>query len=104
MSGLRLRKQCVSIPEKTVLVACYQTPIVANQQHRRKLVGHAFATVWDYNGGNFFFLIDHRLPLLTHHILVRNSWLGHPARRKPVPVKAVHCYLSSSILEGILDT
>jgi len=40
MTGSRLKAQCLNIPEKTVLVTCHQDG---------NLIGHAFATVWDYN-------------------------------------------------------
>jgi hypothetical protein len=50
MSGARLRKQCVAAPGRTVLTTCYQQPNLGNA----KLVGHAFATVWEYDGGSSF--------------------------------------------------
>ena len=49
MSGARLWKQCVAVPERTVLTICYQQPNLGND----KLVGHAFTTIWEYDGGNF---------------------------------------------------
>lgn len=48
MSSNRLRTQCVSLPEKTVLVTCSlvdTTPGATSSQ----LIGHAFASVWDYS-------------------------------------------------------
>lgn len=42
MTGSKLRSQCVSIPEKAVLVTCFQ--------HKR-LIGHAFASVWEFDEG-----------------------------------------------------
>jgi hypothetical protein len=42
MTGSRLRNQCVSIPDHTVLVTCFQ---------HEQLVGHAFASVWPFEGG-----------------------------------------------------
>ncbi|KAG1731980.1 uncharacterized protein EDB91DRAFT_1152670 [Suillus paluster] len=42
MTGSKLRSQCVSIPDHTVLVTCFQ---------HEKLVGHAFASVWSFEGG-----------------------------------------------------
>jgi len=42
MSGPRLKKQCLSNPEKTVLVTCFNDEV---------LLGHAFATVWNCDGG-----------------------------------------------------
>lgn len=42
MSGRRLKSQCLSIPESTVLVTCFKD---------EDLVGHAFATVWNFEGG-----------------------------------------------------
>ena len=46
MSGARLKKQCLSTPDATVLVTCFKDG---------DLLGHAFTTVWDYNGGMVFF-------------------------------------------------
>ncbi|KAF8812722.1 hypothetical protein BYT27DRAFT_6406453 [Phlegmacium glaucopus] len=42
MTGQKLRAQCLSAPERTVLVTCFK---------HNDLVGHAFATVWNYEGG-----------------------------------------------------
>ena len=42
MSGKKLRDQCVTCPEKTVLVTCFG---------RTQLLCHAFATVWEFDGG-----------------------------------------------------
>jgi len=53
MSGSRLHKQCVATPDKTVLVTCYQQSNPAYGAGDIKLVGHVFATVWDYDGGNY---------------------------------------------------
>jgi hypothetical protein len=76
MSGSKLRKQCVAVPNSTVLVTCYHQPNMALHPDtgERKLVGHVFATVWDYDGGNFFpFII-----IIITHIPVRKSRLGDP--------------------------
>lgn len=43
MTSKRLRNQCVSVPDKTVLVTCFNSAT--------DLIGHAFATVWEFNGG-----------------------------------------------------
>ncbi|OAX31111.1 hypothetical protein K503DRAFT_750862 [Rhizopogon vinicolor AM-OR11-026] len=48
MSDSRLRPQCLSLPEKTVLVTCSWTDGTMGTQ----LIGHAFATVWDYSPSN----------------------------------------------------
>ncbi|KAN0111754.1 hypothetical protein V8E52_008134 [Russula decolorans] len=42
MTGKKLKSQCLSVPEKTVLVTCFK---------HTQLVGHAFTTVWRFNGG-----------------------------------------------------
>ncbi|KAG1875710.1 hypothetical protein F4604DRAFT_1761561 [Suillus subluteus] len=42
MTDSKLRSQSVSIPDHTVLVTCF---------HHEKLVGHAFASVWSFEGG-----------------------------------------------------
>ncbi|KAG2747358.1 hypothetical protein P692DRAFT_20935657 [Suillus brevipes Sb2] len=47
MTGARLRTQCLSHPENTVLVTCHlQVDPLENE--RPKLCGHAFASMWDY--------------------------------------------------------
>ena len=53
MTGHRLREQCVAVPDKTVLVVCYERDLGSQAQDvsQLELVGHAFATVWDYPGG-----------------------------------------------------
>ena len=42
MNAKKLRSQCIANPEKSVLVTCF---------NGEQLVGHAFATVWDFEGG-----------------------------------------------------
>ena len=74
MSGPRLRKQCVAVPDSTVLVTCYQQ---VKDTDELELVGHAFATAWDYDGGNIFPFIV----IIITHIPVRKSWLGDPVGR-----------------------
>jgi len=77
MSGARLRKQCVAVPGSTVLITCYQQPNLAlHDAGNAKLVGHVFATVWEYDGGNFCFSF---VSIPVAHVHVRKSWLGHPA-------------------------
>ncbi|KAF8161879.1 hypothetical protein BJ912DRAFT_1007016 [Pholiota molesta] len=54
MSGKRLRQQCVASPRNTVLATCFRHS--ADMYHggdwtKMELVGHAFATVWDYDNG-----------------------------------------------------
>ena len=51
MSGAKLRKQCVAVPDSTVLVVCYQPTQGHHESGGLELVGHAFATVWDYDKG-----------------------------------------------------
>jgi hypothetical protein len=51
MSGARLRKQCVAVPNSTVVVVCYQPTQGHHESDGLELVGHAFATVWDYDNG-----------------------------------------------------
>ena len=94
MSGPRLRKQCVAIPDNTVLVTCYLQPN-ASQGHQDlglRLVGHAFATAWDFDGGKFF--LDCQWAPIAH-IPIRESRLDHPACRLHQPVSTLHCDLSS---------
>jgi Acetyltransferase (GNAT) family len=56
MSGARLRKQCLSTPDGTILVTCFKDD---------DLLGHAFATVWDYNGGMVFFSYSSAMLILA---------------------------------------
>ncbi|KAF9220823.1 hypothetical protein BS17DRAFT_738892 [Gyrodon lividus] len=46
MSAARLRQQLLSSPETTFLAVCYQS----TENRQLELVGHAFATAWDYDG------------------------------------------------------
>ena len=57
MAGSKLRTQCVSIPDKTVLVTCFR-----NEQ----LIGHAFASVWDFeHGKSTSTLARYRIPIFS---------------------------------------
>ncbi|KAG2034199.1 hypothetical protein BDR03DRAFT_965754 [Suillus americanus] len=47
MTGARLRAQCLSHPENTVLVTCH-LQVDPLESERPKLCGHAFASMWDY--------------------------------------------------------
>ncbi|OJA07857.1 hypothetical protein AZE42_12723 [Rhizopogon vesiculosus] len=47
MNSSRLRAQCVSSPEKTLLVTCFQVDTTATLPDQ--LIGYAFGTVWDYS-------------------------------------------------------
>ena len=51
MSGAKLCKQCVAVPDSTVLVVCYQPTQGHHESGGLELVGQAFATVWDYDNG-----------------------------------------------------
>lgn len=51
MTGSRLRKQCVAVPDSTVLVVCYERNMDTHDVSQLELVGHTFVTVWDYPGG-----------------------------------------------------
>ncbi|OJA21667.1 hypothetical protein AZE42_09553 [Rhizopogon vesiculosus] len=42
-----IQAQCVSSPEKTLLVTCFQIDTTATLGNQ--LIGHAFASVWDYS-------------------------------------------------------
>ena len=42
MTGSKLQTQCVSIPNKTVLVTCF---------HHEQLIGHALTIVWNFEHG-----------------------------------------------------
>jgi len=64
MTSKKLRAQCLSVPESTVLVTCYE---------HQNLVGHAFATVWNYQGGLTFDLYE----LHDANPISRCCWLGY---------------------------
>jgi hypothetical protein len=106
MSGPKLRKQCVVTPKRTVLVTCYQVPNAAHQCHRAKLVGHAFATVWDYDGGNSF-LIYRQIILLTITFLLGTvGWVTQLVvslyqRQRYVATSLLQLLKESPIFQGI---
>ncbi|KAG1792604.1 uncharacterized protein HD556DRAFT_1239177 [Suillus plorans] len=47
MTGARLRAQCLSHPENTVLVTCH-LQVDPSESECPKLCGHAFASMWNY--------------------------------------------------------
>lgn len=47
MTSARLRAECLSHPENTVLVTCHLQVDPLESEHP-KLCGHAFASMWDY--------------------------------------------------------
>lgn len=49
MTDRKLKSLLLSVPEKTVLVTCFK---------HTQLVGHAFATVWRFNGGLLLIITD----------------------------------------------
>ena len=57
MSAARLKKQCLSTPDRTVLVTCFKDG--------DDLLGHAFTYVWDYNGGMFFLAYNFEMLILA---------------------------------------
>ena len=57
MSAARLKEQCLSTPDRTVLVTCFKDG--------DDLLGHAFASVWDYNGGMFFLAYNFAMLILA---------------------------------------
>lgn len=68
MNAARLRSQCLSVPQNTVLVTCFKDST---------LLGHAFATVWKYDGGSL--ISDHHHHNNADRSVIRYHWLGHPA-------------------------
>ena len=80
LSTSKLRKQLLSVPQNTVLVVCYQGG-------RLELVGHAFVTAWDYDGGKPILKIN---CYCSNPFVVRPCWLGHTARRQPLYSQTVH--------------
>lgn len=59
MSNRKLREQCLPIPQSSALAVCFDYD---------KLVGHAFGTIWRYDGG---VLIDLSILFMIHH-----DWIG----------------------------
>ena len=49
MSWTRIRDQFIPVPDRSVLVTCYRQD--------SELVGHAFATVWDYENGTEYIML-----------------------------------------------
>ena len=59
MSASKLVAQCLGLPANTLLVTCHEG---------ESLIGHAFATTWDYEGG------DCASTFINHHLT--DPWLG----------------------------
>ena len=51
MTGAKLHKQCVAVPNSTVLVVWYQPTQGHHESGRLELIGHAFVMVWNYDTG-----------------------------------------------------
>lgn len=51
MSACKLQEQCVSTPQNTVLIVCYECIPPVHDANNLELVRHAFATMWDYPSG-----------------------------------------------------
>ena len=83
LSTSKLRKQLLSVPQNTVLVVCYQP----EEGGWLELVGHAFATAWDYDGGKPILKIN---CYCSNPFVVRPCRLGHTACRQPLYSQTVH--------------
>lgn len=64
LSGKKLRDLYVACPEKTVLVTCFGST---------QLLGHAFATVWEFDGGTLTIYLYKLRTLISN----RHYWLDH---------------------------
>lgn len=69
MPPAKLRRECMSAPERTVLSTCMQDGV---------LIGHAFGTVWDYEDG--------------HAAWVTQLVVAEPFRRKYVATQLVEAF------------
>ena len=76
MNAQKLKAQCFGAPEQTVLVTCHLNDT---------LIGHAFATTWDFEGG------AHCLALCREESItmvcmfsgsIRRHWMDHAACRR----------------------
>lgn len=73
MSAAKLRQQLVlPSPNNTVLVVCYQHQAGGQLE----LVGHAFATAWDFNGGIFSSDLDQFLFKLLLTYICKDVLVG----------------------------
>ena len=100
MSGPRLQKQCVVTPERTVLVTCYQVHNAMHQHHQAKLVSHAFTTVWEYDGGNSFFIYYQTVLLTITFLLGTVGWVTQ------LVVSLYQCqhYIATSLLQLLKES
>ena len=100
MSSPKLRKQCVVTPERMVLVTCYQVPNAMHQHHWAKLVGHAFTTLWDYDGGNSFLIYRQIILLMITFLLGTIGWVMQ------LVVSLYQCqhYVTTSLLQLLKES
>lgn len=92
MTSAKLRAQCLSHPENTVLVTCY---LQVEHEHPQ-LYGHAFATVWDYgeNKGNSGPTISCKISLSDS---IQVGWVTQLVVHKAV----CRCYIATQLLQAL---
>ena len=78
MAPEKLRRECISAPERTVLSTCMQNGV---------LVGHAFGTVWDYEDG--------LAAWVTQLVVAR------PFRRQYVATQLVEAFKTHPLFRGV---
>jgi hypothetical protein len=94
MSVGRLREELLSSVENTVLVVCYQLEATGGLE----LVGHAFATAWDYEGGMPSSHLGRFLSLT--HVLGRVGWVTQLV----VSLLVRKRYIATSLLQMLKST
>jgi hypothetical protein len=96
MSGRKLREQCVSNPQNTVLIVCYERIPYANDTNDLELVGHAFATVWDYPGGT-----QSSISIVNSYVILPYAYSGQVGwvTQLVVKVGVRKRYIATSLLQ-----
>ena len=95
MTPAKLRGQCIGIPEKTVLSICMKDGVV---------VGHAFATVWQYEGGQLTNFPTHPHWLRSCTGVV--GWITQlvvdvTVRKRYVATKLLQCFKDHVLFEDV---
>lgn len=71
MAVSKLTTQCISVPDKIILVMCFR---------HEQLVGHAFASVWDFELGEPTCYLTHLF--IEHLYFLRCCRMDHPTHRR----------------------
>lgn len=105
MSARRLREQCVAVPNSTILVVCYGSKKTGQGLDDVELVGHAFASVWDFNGGNCHFILS-ITTIVNIYYLCRVGWITQlvvslAKRKRYIATSLLQMLKKSTLFHGI---